>query len=321
MLKDAAVSAEALAHVIDQSVDCVKLLGLDGHVIWMNSNGLCAMEIDDFATVADRPWGSLWPETARKSIAESLLIASTGETFKFDAFCPTAKGTPRWWAVTVSAVTGIDGKNAGFLSISRDVTEAEIQRRVLLIAAEEMRHRLKNTYTMIGSLLRGFARGTQAHEQFATQMQTRLIALSTAQSLTASPDVPCEIAKLIPALIEPFAMPSCDVTTDKIGDFSVTQGQADAIALVIGELAVNSAKHGALAQGGSVDLSATVSGANTLIVWTETSSTEVVATTRSGGQGLNLIERIVHARSGTIDIAWRSHGPVVILTFPRHSVA
>ncbi len=317
MLKHAPVSADALAHVIDQSVDCVKLLGLDGKVMWMNANGLCAMEIDTLAHVAGQPWGSLWPASTRQMIADSLITARNGETVKFNAFCPTAKGKPRWWAVTVTGVTDLDGKASGFLSISRDVTDAEIQRRALLVAAEEMRHRLKNTYAMVGSLLRGFARGNDAHTFFASEMQTRLIALSTAQSLTASPDVPCQIAELIPALIDPFAMPSCTVTTDKLASFLVKQGQADAIALVIGELAVNSAKHGALANGGSVDVSAVVAGSETVIVWTETSEAEVLATARPGGQGLNLIERIVEARSGKIDIVWQSHGPVVTLTFPR----
>jgi hypothetical protein len=51
MLKTAAISADALAAVLDQSVDCVKLIGLDGGLRWINSNGLCAMEIDDFAQV------------------------------------------------------------------------------------------------------------------------------------------------------------------------------------------------------------------------------------------------------------------------------
>ncbi|WP_322889240.1 MULTISPECIES: sensor histidine kinase [unclassified Yoonia] len=318
MLDKASVSAEALAHVLDQSIDCVKLLGLDGTLRWMNSNGLCAMEIDDFASVAGQQWGSLWPDNMQKQIAESLVSASAGQDVKFDAFCPTAKGTPRWWSVTVTAVTGMDGQGAGFLSISRDVSEAENQRRALSIAAEEMRHRLRNTYAMVGSLLKGFARGNDGHEVFARDMQSRLIALSAAQSLSATEDMPCDVAALLPALIDPFITPHCTVSTDRIGDFSVPQGQADAIALVVGELAVNSAKHGALANGGSVAISAELVDGQIVIVWTEQSAIAVTATHRSGGQGLNLITRIVEIRRGTVDTNWQSHGPTVTLTFPRY---
>ena len=124
MLKTTDLSADALAGVLAQSVDCVKLLGLDGSVLWMNTNGLCAMEIDDFGTVCGLSWDDLWPDPARHLIAEALPAASAGEIVRFNAFCPTAKGTPRWWDVTVSSVSGADGEQVGFLAISRDVTEA-----------------------------------------------------------------------------------------------------------------------------------------------------------------------------------------------------
>jgi two-component sensor histidine kinase len=317
MLRKAAVSAEALAHVIDQSVDCVKLLSLEGDLLWMNSNGLCAMEIDDFAAVMGRKWASLWPEDSRELVAQSLTIASTGETARFDAFCPTAKGAPRWWSVTVTRVTGVDGAGTGFLSISRDVTEQETQRQGLLIAADEMRHRLRNTYAMIASLLKGFARGTEAHEEFAKVMQKRLMALSAAQSLGAALDVPSDLGELIPALVDPFETPDCRINTAAVTPFSVSQGQADAIALVIGELAVNSTKHGALAHGGTVDISAEQSGKDIRLVWSESALEKVQATSREGGQGLDLIARIVQTRSGSLTTDWRDTGPVVTLVFPR----
>lgn len=40
-----------LASVLDQSVDCVKILGLDGRLEYMNFNGQCAMEIDDLSAI------------------------------------------------------------------------------------------------------------------------------------------------------------------------------------------------------------------------------------------------------------------------------
>ena len=105
MLDTANISSEALANVIDQSVDCVKLLNNAGDVLWMNSNGLCAMQIDDPTAVYGRQWAGLWPEENRGLVAASLEAAQRGETIRFEAFCPTAKGSPRWWNVTVSRVS------------------------------------------------------------------------------------------------------------------------------------------------------------------------------------------------------------------------
>lgn len=48
MLTKANLSAETLLLVLEQTTDCVKLLTLDGTVLWMNANGICAMEIDNF---------------------------------------------------------------------------------------------------------------------------------------------------------------------------------------------------------------------------------------------------------------------------------
>jgi PAS domain S-box-containing protein len=317
LLTKFALSADALAGVLAQSADCVKLIGLDGDVLWMNPNGMCAMEIDDIDEVRGQAWEGFWPAPARASIADALPAAAAGEIVRFDAFCPTAKGTPRWWNVTVSSVTGTDGELAGYLAISRDVTEAETGRQALLVAAAELRHRLKNTYAMIGSLLNGFARGNESHEEFAREMESRLISLSAAQSLFSTDDVPRDIATLIPALVEPFATPNCPIALGAITPVAVPQGQADAIALALGELAVNSAKHGALRGGGGISLRAAASASDVEIVWAETSQIPVAAHARSGGQGLKLIERIVRARMGEIEIAWHEHGLRVRVTFPR----
>ncbi|MEJ6011361.1 sensor histidine kinase [Novosphingobium aquae] len=317
MLSSAALSAEALSNVLAQSVDCVKLIDLEGTVQWMNPNGLCAMEIDDSAAVCGLPWATFWPDDTRQQVLDALPSASLGNVVRFDAFCPTMKGSQRWWNVTVTAVKDIDGAPAGFLAISRDITEVELQRQALRIAAEEMRHRLRNTYAMIGSLMVGFGRGHGVVETFAKEMQSRLIALSAAQSLFVSGDAPGDLSVLIPALVQPFDMPSCRITTGQIANHAVSREQADAIALVLGELAVNSAKHGALLQGGTIDVSAHIQGERLKVVWKEDSAVPVSGQSRPGGQGLNLVTRIVKARDGTASVDWLSHGLVVTFDFPR----
>lgn len=316
MLQIADISTEALANILDQSVDCVKLLNSDGHLLWMNSNGICAMEIDDVSNVYGSPWISLWPDEAQETLSNALLLAGTGRIGNFEAFCPTAKGTPRWWNVTVSKVTSPDGGDAGFLSISRDITDAELQKRALAIAAEEMRHRLKNTYAMVGGLLSGFARGNAEHELFAREMQVRLVALSAAQSLLAEPGAPSDTAELIPALVEAFATPACEISTQNVQRSLVSQGQGDALALIVGELAVNSAKHGALRHGGKIEVSTETLDGALQTSWIEVSNQPVAAKSRPGGQGINLIQRIVAIRNGTIETVWETNGPIVTVRFP-----
>lgn len=311
------LSSIALAAVLEQSVDCVKLVTLAGTIQWMNLNGLCGMDIDHFEQIEGRPWDELWPEEARQMILGSYPQAALGQTIRFNAFCPTLKGIPKWWDVAVSPVTDQTGSHAGYLTVSRDITETETVREALEIAAAEMKHRLKNTYAMIASLLLGFAKGNADRESFAREMAERMSALSTAQALFVSDEAPLELERLIPALIAPFDRPSCPVVIDQARAAIVDQGQANAIALVLGELAVNSAKHGALHHGGSLHVATTETADALTILWVEQADRPVVAHDRAGGQGLRLMERIVRARRGIIAYDWEESGLSVKLTFQR----
>jgi PAS domain S-box-containing protein len=118
--------AELGKGVFEGSPDCVKLLDADGHVVAMNRNGQCAMEIDDFQTVRGAHWSTLWTAEGKQSINASVAAARNGQSSSFNAFCPTAKGTARWWEVTVSPILGEAGQVERILSVSRDVTEVQI---------------------------------------------------------------------------------------------------------------------------------------------------------------------------------------------------
>ena len=310
----ASLSAVSLASVLDQSVDCIKLLTLDGRIQYMNSNGLCAMEIDDFASVDGKFWAALMPDAAQQSIADAYATAATGKNALFRAFCPTLKGDPRWWDMSVSPVADADGVIVGFLSVSRDVTFNHQGREALKIAAAEMKHRLRNTYQTIISLLVMTARGNAVHEIFAKQMAERLGALSRAQSLFTDDEAPCALEKLIPALIMPFGNEAGQVRFDALPAITVQQSQADAVALVVGELAVNSAKHGAFAHGGTVNVSATESHEILTIIWRERCDMPIQRHSRDGGQGLKLMDQIMRARNGSMVIDWAEHGLVATLT-------
>ena len=308
------LSAVSLASVLDQSVDCFKILTIEGKIQYMNKNGLCAMEIEEFSAVEGTFWADLLPEVARKSLMDSYPEAAAGKTVQFRAFIPTVKGRLRWWDITVSPVTDDEGIIVGFLSVSRDVTANHQNREALRIAAAEMKHRLRNTYQMISSLMVMTARGNAIHEAFAKQMADRLGALSKAQSLFTDDDAPCDLDKLIPALIKPFGNEAGQVSFDPLPAITVQQSQADAIALVVGELAVNSAKYGAFAHGGAVHVSATDKNEILAIVWRERCDLPVQQRSRDGGQGLKLMDQIMRSRDGSMVVEWEDYGMAATLT-------
>lgn len=165
--------------VLDSSPDCIKLIEIDGRVSFMNSNGMCAMEIADFGAIEDRPWPSLWPAESHRLLDDAMAAAREGRVTTFEAFCPTARGTPRWWHVTVSPVRGPHGQVERLLATSRDITDSVAARQLLEEQARslahevalkdealarqkvllgEIDHRVKNSFASVIALLRMQAR-------------------------------------------------------------------------------------------------------------------------------------------------------------------
>jgi len=113
--------------LLESNPDCVKLLDDAGCLLSMNTPGLCLMEIDDFTPLAGQPWTALWPVGSSKLIHAALMEARAGRQGRFQAFCPTAKGTPKWWDVIVTANPLANNEADGavrFIAASRDITES-----------------------------------------------------------------------------------------------------------------------------------------------------------------------------------------------------
>ena len=90
-----------LRGVFAASADCIKLIDEQGRLCLMNANGLALMQIVDFDALRGAPWDSLWPEPGATRVREAIARGLQGEGTRFEAFCPTAAGTPKWWDVQV----------------------------------------------------------------------------------------------------------------------------------------------------------------------------------------------------------------------------
>jgi PAS domain-containing protein len=66
-----------------------------------------------------------------------MACARRGEPGRFDAFCPTAKGTPKWWDVLVTPILDSDRQVSKLLAVSRDITEVRsaVEQQQLELAA------------------------------------------------------------------------------------------------------------------------------------------------------------------------------------------
>ena len=146
-------SNDMLAAILDQSADCIKVIGPDGTLDFMNSNGRCAMGIDDFALVAGKNWWDLWPEEAQPLIRDAIAHARNGKNSRSKPFARTAKGDPKWWDVSVAPLRDEAGELKGLISVSRDISADIVARQLRETTAAEMKHRLQNAYALTSAIV------------------------------------------------------------------------------------------------------------------------------------------------------------------------
>ena len=117
------IAEEFSRSVLQSSPDCVKVMDKDGLIFFMNINGLCQMEIDDFDILKNKYWGDIWGAENKPTINAALMTALGGNTAQFQAYCPTIKGTPKWWDVIITPIFSSEGIVTQLISVSRDITD------------------------------------------------------------------------------------------------------------------------------------------------------------------------------------------------------
>lgn len=128
-----------LRSMFQASADCIKVIERDGTLSYLNGRGQCALEIDDANTVLGTEWALLWPHDIRDQVRAAVASGLSGIPVQFEAFGPTAKGTPRWWDVSVAPIANLDGPPARLISVSRDITERRRTEAVLSESGQRLR--------------------------------------------------------------------------------------------------------------------------------------------------------------------------------------
>jgi diguanylate cyclase (GGDEF)-like protein/PAS domain S-box-containing protein len=121
---------------LEASADCICILSTDGLIEFANGPGLKAAEIDSLDAIKGKHWTQFWQRKSGPMITGALARARAGDTVRFRSFCPTAKGTPRWWDVVLTPMPDETGAVKGLLAICRDVTSDREKSEQLKWASE-----------------------------------------------------------------------------------------------------------------------------------------------------------------------------------------
>lgn len=320
-------NADLLRSVLAGCGDCIKVLDLEGRLIFMSEGGKRVMEVEDFSVLKGCPWPEFWAGEGNRQAAAAVVSAREGKTARFRGPANTAKGSPRYWDVQVSPISGDDGKFSHLLSISRDITEEWNAAELLKKNAErqhfltaELQHRVKNMLATVMAIANRTFRG-EAHEGPRQVFGARLMTLSQAHdALTASNWDRAGIFGIVRGALEPHQIGQDRVVM--VGpDLDLDPKQALAFALAINELATNASKYGALSKPtGMVDVSwsrdDTSTGQAFVFMWREKGGPPVVAPSREGFGTRVVKQSLADDFGGTVTLDYAPTGFVCTLTAP-----
>lgn len=130
--------ASTRTDMLDVSVDCIKLIALDGTIVHMNKAGCQALGISE-DTGFGMPWLELLPEDVRAAGNQALVTARAGEFVRFPGKSVLPGRNPQYWDNMLTPVVDPGGAATAILCVSREVT-AE---REALDALRQSRDRLE----------------------------------------------------------------------------------------------------------------------------------------------------------------------------------
>lgn len=175
------------------------------------------------------------------------------------------------------------------------------------ILIRELDHRIKNTFTVVASLVKLSARYASSTSDLADEVSARILALGRSHSSLwrVDRDADATVQSIARQVLEPFL-------TAHAGKITIT-GQSPVLdvrrvqmlSLIFHELATNAVKYGALANDeGQVQISSLEDGPQTIcVLWKEsgTARTETEAADGSRkGYGTELIERLISGAGGQL---------------------
>jgi PAS domain S-box-containing protein len=111
--------------IVDSSPDCLAILTPDARVSQMTPEGLRLMEVKDFSSIAGADWFAFWSSADQAAARLAVAAALGGSAGRFQGYCPTQAGTPKWWDVIVMPIQSGDGQTERLLSVARDITEVK----------------------------------------------------------------------------------------------------------------------------------------------------------------------------------------------------
>lgn len=321
-----------LAAIVESSQDAIISKGLDGKITSVNR---AAEQLFGYtaAELVGRPITTLFPEDR---LGEEVgIIERIRKGIRVDSYETVRRrkdGSLIDVSLTVSPIKDVGGRVIGASKIARDITErkrAQEQRELLL---REMNHRVKNLFTLASGIVSLSARTQASQEDMMRSLQGRLMALARAHELTL-PDLAhgavgtntgTSLEELLSTILAPFQNSRSETARIAINGPGVLIGKQamTSMALLLHELATNSAKYGALSTPtGTLRVQWSVNGEKVELHWAENGGPRVHGEPEQEGFGSRIARGTTIQLDAALSREWLPDGLIVHLSAPLGKLA
>jgi PAS domain S-box-containing protein len=308
-------ASRLLAAIVESSDDAIVSKDLDGSITSWNRGAerIFGYSADE---VVGKPITVIIPPERHNEEATILGRLRRGERIEhFETVRVRRDGTTVDISLTISPISNAEGRIVGASKIARDISERKSHEAKLMALAREAEHRDKNIFSTVLATVHLTEAGTP--EELKRAIEGRVQALANVHRLfVESRWSGADLRSLAEA--ELAAYQDCGGRA-LIGGrpMVVAPDRAQALAVVLHELATNAAKYGSLSVAdGHVELDwSRVPGGGLVLSWSETGGPPVRPPTRSGF-GTRVMESMVRGQGGEIRFDWRAEGLACAITLP-----
>jgi PAS domain S-box-containing protein len=308
--------ANLLASIVETSDDAIVSKNLDGIITSWNK---AAERIFGYSAseAIGQPITLVIPQDRQSEEVEILTRIRRGERIDhFETMRQRKDGSLVDISLTVSPVKNANGIIVGASKIARDITQQKRTQEQISVLAREAEHRSKNILSNVQAIINLSQSDTS--ESLKEVISGRIQAMANVHSLFVETRwIGAEVTAIAKQELAPY-LDEHDTRVRIEGPPTVLEPTAaQAIAVVLHELATNASKYGALSNAkGRIGLAWSHSEDRKLVLrWTELGGPKVNAPERKGF-GSRLIEGTIRPLGGEALFDWRVEGLVCEIALP-----
>jgi PAS domain S-box-containing protein len=299
-----------LASIIQSSDDAIVSKNLDGIITSWNKG-------------AERVFGY----TAEEAIGQPIIMViphdrwdeertiltriRRGERIDhFETVRQGKRGSKIVVSLTISPIKDAEGKIVGASKIARDITEQKRSQEQINTLAREAEHRSKNLLANVQAMVN--LSQADAVKDLKKAIEGRIQALANVHSLfVATRWIGAELSAIAKQELAPYSATGEKRVRIDGPQVLLEPNAAQAIAVILHELATNAVKYGALSEAdGQIELIWSHEADGQLnLRWSETGGPAVKAPTRKGFGG-RIMEQMIGQLKGKTRFDWNSEGLV-----------